>query len=471
MSLKRTLLAIAVVMVLFLPVGRLLRDANPLTCFAFTNDENFFAQAASQWSEGHGYRMAEGALFDPLITVGVPMAWGASAIHGWTGEDIAHSGRDFAYLCFVLLLVVLARTAYRNDRNWLAIPVTLGLFGFGLSKISYGSYFVFGFFGEMPGLLLAALAYRAVDDRRYVRAGLLAVGVFIFKPTFVLFLPALAVAALLHSPRAAWRSGSAIAVGLGAYLYAVAQARGESLFQYLAVFFRTSSMIARAAPRGSPLDLYAGLDIPALFSIAFLLFGAFSVYRSRKVAPSSTAAFLLFAGAGLSFFFLGQRPVEKQWSALFTLALVGFVVPWGSAIAARVSGWVPDSSTRTIIIAVAFTAVFSEAHEVYHHAKNTPITACPAKEESAINALIRAGADRGEVTRENFGAWIETVPYSYSIYRLPWPVAYPATGRVQAANPPRWLYGETKNLLPMPKGCVPEFHGETFALLRCEKRQ
>ena len=471
MSLKRTLLAIAATILLLLPVGRLLRDQNPWTCFPFTFDESYFAQAASQWSEGHGYRVAEGTPFDPSITVGIPMAWGASALNGLTGYDIATSGRLFVFLCFIGLILTLARTVYKIDRNWFSVLATLGFFGYGLSKVSFGPYFAFGFLGEMPAFLLGALAYRALDEKRFFRAGLLAVGVFVMQPTFLFFLPAVGIAALLHSGKAGLKAGVSIATSLGLIVFGITRARNQALGEYLSTFLSESTRIAHFSPKGTPLDHYGDFkNLAAVYSGAFLVFGAYTTARARKISPSQVAAFFLFLGASTYFFVLNQRPVEKQWSAIFSLTLLGFAVPWGTLVGNWFAGWTSRELTRAIVLAVVLGSTLSVAHDVLHKYKRTPETACPSKEQSAINKKVRTLSDSGELTRENFGAWVDTHPHKMSIYRLPWTIQYQTSRRDLGAELPKWLYGETKNLLPLPSGCASVFQGETFALLKCEKQ-
>ncbi len=471
MTLKSTLLAVAMVMALLLPAGRILKDQTPWNCFNFTLDESFFAQAAQNWSEGKGYRMANTLPFDPTITAGIPLAWGANFVHEQTGEDIANSGRIFVYSTFVLLLLALGRAAYVRDKNWIAVPWVIGIFGFGLSKIPFGGYFAFGFLGEMPGFLFAAFAYRALEEKRFFRAGLLATLTFLMKPTFLFFLPAVAFAAALYSGKAAIRTGLGLLISLGALFGFIASARNQPIADYLAFYFSESSRIAHDVPKGNLIDFYAALDpFSTAFTVAALVFGGYTTIRARKIAPGMVAAFFVLVIASLYFLVLGHRPVEKQWGAILVLTLVGFCVPWGSMIANRFQGWMPKEISRAVVLGVIATWVFAVGPIAHHDYVRKPETACPSKEQSAINTKLRALVDQGVVTKENLGAWVETYPFTMSLYKLGWDPEYRKKWQDFGPTLPKWLYGESRLLFPSPEGCTPEFKGETFALLRCEKK-
>ncbi|MBS1963127.1 MAG: hypothetical protein JST04_13005 [Bdellovibrionales bacterium] len=472
MSLKSTLLAIFIVMALLLPAGQLLRDQNPWSCFNFTLDEAFFAQAAQHWAEGKGYRMANSLPFDPTITVGVPLAWGASAVSSVSGEDIANSGRLFVYGCFILLLLAVGRFAYvRGERNWFAVPCALGIFGYGLSRIPFGGYFVFGFLGETPGFLAAALAYGALEQRRFFRAGIYAVLAFALKPTFLLFLPAVWLTGLLHSGRAAFRSGLAISIGTFGLFYAYARARNQPIAEYLELYFRESRRISNDVPSGTLFDFYAGFE-PALawISFAFLFLGAYAVFRARKHASATIAAFFVFIISILYFLISGHRPVEKQWGAIMGITLVGFSIHWGAIIANPVRGGVPREFARGIVVAVLLTWIFAVGPVARHRYLRLSETACASKEQSAINARLRVLFDHGDLTRDNLGAWIVHHQYDETLFRLPFEPTYRKDWKDFGPTLPKWLYGETALLFPSPEGCVPEFKGDSFALLKCERK-
>lgn len=472
MSLKRTLLLLAAVMALLSPAALLLKNQNPWNCFNYTVDESFFAQAASNWSEGKGYRLAEGRPFDPLITVGVPMAWGSAILKSATGDEIANSGRLFVYITFVLTLLALGRTAFRVDRQWLTVPLVIGIFAYGLSKVSFGGYFVFGFLGEMPGILLGCLAYRAMDEKKFLRAGLLAVGVFLMKPTFLFFLPAIGIAALLHSRKAALGAGVGFAAGLSVMFHGISRARSESIHEYLQVFFDESVRIAGTANGGSLLDLYPRADsIPAIFSLAFLGYGANALIRHRRARPSVNTAFLLFIFSAGYYLTAEIRPVEKQWNAIFVLALAGYSVPWAVSLADRFAALASREFTRAIVLAVLLTWVFSVGSLAHHHYKNTPENACPSKEQTTINRKLRALADMGEVTPENLGVLMPTINYDMSLYGIGWNPRYSRKWGDIVPKDARWIYGETRALFPAPSGCASYWEGSTFSILHCDREK
>jgi hypothetical protein len=472
MSLKSTIFAVAMVMVLLFPAGRILRDQNPWSCFNFTLDESFFAQVAQNWSEGKGYRTNDTLPFDPTITARVPMAWGTNLVHEWTGEDIANSGRIFVYATFVLVLLAIGRAAYVRDKNWLAVPWAVGIFGFGLSKIPFGGYFAFGFLGEMPGFFFGVFAYRALEERRFFRAGVFATLTFLMKPTFLFFLPAVAFATMLHSGKATFRAGLGLLVSLGVMFGLIVSARNQPLMDYLALYFGQSSRIAHDVPKGTLVEFYANLDpFTTYLSVAFLILGGYAAIWARKVAPGMVTAFFVFAIASLYFLILMRRPVEKQWGAILGLTLIGFAVPWGSMIANRFQGWMPKELSRTVILGVIATWIFAVGPIAHHDFLRKSETACASKEQSAINAKLRRMVDQGVVTKENLGVWIETVPFSNSLYRLGFSPTVHAKWQDFKPTLPKYLYGESRLLFPSPEGCTPEFKGENFALLRCEKKE
>jgi len=456
------------VIALLLPAGQLLKNQNPWNCFNFTEDESFFSQASQNWSEGKGYRMHQTLPFDPTITAGIPMAWGASAFQKLTGEDIAHSGRVFVYFCFIFLLFLIARSSYYWDRNWLAVPLGLWIFSYGLSKTPFGGYMTFGFLGETPALLAGALLYRALDRKHFLISGILAVAVFIIKPTFVFLLPAVGIAALLASGRATFWAGLGMVASLGGYFYFVSVERNQTLFSFIDLFFQESNRIANVMPPGSFLDFSKGIDpTPAVYSVLFLAFGAFGmVFNRKKVPASQTTAFILFVFSCIYFFGMGKLPVTKQWSAILALCLLGFAPYWSANIANRFSGWIPKEMLAATTIAVVLTWGFSVGQLAHHQFKRTPESACPSKEQSAINREFRALVDKGEAKQENTVVVREFIPYSGMIYRAGFNPTY-VTKLDPKTKPPKWVIGETKLLFPEPKGCEKYWRAGTFSMLKC----
>ncbi len=471
MSLKSTIFALAVTMALLLPSGRLLRDNSPWTCFGFTYDETVFAQAAQNWSDGKGYRLSTTLPFDPTITVGIPLAWGASTIRAYSDNDIAQSGRLFVFGCFAILLFSIGLSALKRSGNWAAVPVSLGLFGYGLSLLPYGSYFVFGFLGETPGFLCAAFAYQALDRKKFFRAALWGTAAFVMKPSFLFLVPAVVFAAGLFSAKGFFRAGIAAAAAISGIFMAYASARNESLGSYLETFYLKSIQISQDMPAGTLIDTYQALT-PALSVVTagILIYGGIAAIRARRHAPALVAAFFLLALSSLYFLLKGIRPVEKQWSAILALTFIEFSVHLGSVISGFFRGWMPKEGTRTVVVAVIATWVVAVGPLARSHYLKTPETACASKEISAINARLRSLVDRGEATAENTGAWIIPHPYGRTLYRLGFDVPYRKDWREFVPALPKWLYGETKFLFPPPAGCAPEFKGESFALLKCEKK-
>jgi hypothetical protein len=469
MSLKRTLLLLGLVLTLLLPVGLILKNQNPWTCFAFTLDENFYAQAAMNWSEGRGYRMSDHAKpYEPVITAGVPMAWGSTIVKDLTGEDIALSGRIFVYACFILLLLAIARNAYIG-RFWLAVPFALGIFGYGLSKTPFGGYFAFGFLGEAPALLLGALAFGSLDRRRFLLAGFLAAATFLVKPTFLFFPIAVVLGTLVGDRRGTLKVLLATAVTLGGGLYAMASARGEAIDDYLRLFYETSHRVSSDVGPGTLIDFYNGLPPVVLYlSGAFVVVAVlFLIYGRRPWRTSVGASTFLFVFAAAYFLAVGRRPVEKQWAAIFTLTLVGMSAAWAGGFAARLSGWIPSEMTRAITLSVIATWVFVMGQQANHAWKRMPEDSCGAKEQIAINRTLRKLADDGTIRADNVGLVVADHPYSTMLYRLRW-IPKTADHRPPAGETwPEWTAGQNTALFPLPAGCETYWKGLSFSILRC----
>ena len=471
MTLKKTFLVIAILIGLLLPAADLLQNQNPWNCFAFTMDESFFAQATSNWIDGKGYRMANTGAFDPSITVGIPMAWGTNIVRALTSESISNSGRIFTYLCFIGLLLTLALTAYRRDRNWLAAPLAVGIFAYGISKISLGGYLTFGFLGEMAGFLSAAFAYRALDEKNPLQAGAFSVLTFVMKPTFLFFLPAVGIATALHSRKAGFRAIGTQVLLLGTMYFLIANARSESILHYLEFFLQQSREIAHFVPPGTLIDYYEKIGlVPTFLSAAFIVTGGWAALRARRSDPATVAAFFIFAIAFAYFLLIGHRPVEKQWSAVFGLTLVGFAAPWASQTAGWFQGWIPKENLRALLIAIVAVWILAIGKVTLHAYRHKPETECPSKELSVINEKLRALADSGFVTRENLGAVIKFYPYTMSIYRLGWDPVYESSWSTLKGKNPEWIFAETSNLPPLPAECTSDFQGSTFSLVHCKRR-
>lgn len=474
MSLKKSLLIVGTVIALLLPAGVMLRSQNPWNCFPFTFDESYFAEAAYNWSEGRGYRLTEQAKpFDPTITVGIPMAWGATAIHKWSGEDIAHSGRMFVYFCFVLLFISIAVRSYWREKNWIAVPIALCLFALGASKIPIGNYFVFGFLGEGPALLLGSLAYMAIDRKRYFLAGVLSVGVFLMKPTFIFFPAAVGLASLRSSFRSAVFSGAGGLGMLGAAIIYIASARDQSLQGYLIDFYNAARAISENDPTKNIFDLYLELNpLTAIFSVGFIVSGIWALRGKGKLKPNAAldAAFLLF-GINVLYFLISRRqPVEKQWAAIFCLTLAGFSVSWANAIARRLYAWIPQDLFRAVTISIMLTYVLAVGQNAHHRFKRLSEHSCNSKEQSAINVKILELIANGEVKKGNLSVLVEDHPLINFLYRIGW---QPETGNTweKLGTPhPEWVAGETSLIFPAPAGCTEYWKGDSFSIAQCARK-
>ncbi len=470
MSLKKIIFLISVFIALLLPAADLLKNQNPWSCFNFTLDESFFAQASQNWSEGKGYRMSDSPPFDPNITAGVPMAWGTTAVSRIANEDIAHSGRMFIYFCFFALLVTLARTSYERDRNWLAVPLGVWIFTYGLSKIPFGGYFVFGFLGEGLAFFIGALLYRILDKKMFLIAGVLSVFIFIIKPTFLFLIPAVGLTAVLVSMRSAIFAGLGIGVTLLANTFWIASERGETVLGYLDGFLKASTRIAQDTAPGTLLAYYSGKEMIPLFLSGLFLFigGAGFLFRRRKAPTSQITAFLFFIISVAYFLILGKTPVGKQWSAILVFTLIGFAPYWGALIARRFAGWFPKETLATATIAIMATWTLAVSQNAHHEFKRKKETDCPSKEQSAINRELRTLTEQGKATAENTQVLREFYPYTMMIYKAGFNPPYIEKRSEIKEKSLKWLVGETKLLYPEPKGCENYWRGSTFSMLKCQ---
>jgi hypothetical protein len=468
MSLRTTLVLIGLSMGLLYPVGLLLKDQNPWNCRPFTVDEASFIQATENWAEGRGFRMSFSGPFDPIITVGIPLAWGATAVSKITGLEISHSGRIFVYLTFILTLILLARTTLREKSNWFSIALAVGIFAFGLTKFNFGGYFVFGFLGEMPALFLGVVAYRELDRKRFFWAGVWAANVFLMKSTYLFFLPAVGLACLFESRRATFRLVFGATLTLLIAWSAIASVRGESLFEYLKFFASASVRIASVPKTGSIFDFFPGIDaVPLILSVTFLIHGALSFAIRKFSRPSVRAAVALFVISNVYYLSVGGRPIEKHWTAIFIMTLLGFVVPWSVMISKRFFPLKLDETFRVAFLTIALTWIFAVGPNAYHRYKRTSEYACPSKELTAINARLRTLIVAKEVRRENLGALIQNVNFGLALYSVDWLPTYLKTWTDFNGTIPKWVFGESGILLLAPLGCAYEFKGETYSLLRC----
>lgn len=468
MSLKKTILLIAIVMTLLFPSGHTLRTQNPWNCFNFTLDESYFAQASQNWVEGKGYRMNHGKPFDPTISSGPVMAWGARAVQGVTHDDLLYSGRIFIHLCFWLLLFLVAVGSFKRSRNWISVPIGVGIFGYAVYKIPFGGYFAYGFLGETPALLAGYFVYRLLDRNRFVTAGIASVIVFTIKPTFVFLVVAVGIAILLRSPKKAVLSGAAMLATVAAYFYGIIRARGETAEEFFRHYLSHSSRIALDTAETNFFAYYrdAGLGTLA-FSICIFAFGSLNFLRYRKSPHTSQiAAYLLFVIGVCFYFVVGREPVTKQWSAILLMSLLGLAIHWADAIGNFFASWFSAEQVRAITLAVIATFVFAVGQNAHHAYKRIPESSCAPKEQSAINRELRKLVDSGQATRENLGQITEFQPFSNFLYRMGWDVA-PVKSWTALSPSVEWVAGESQLLSPAPAGCEPYWKGRSFSIFRC----
>lgn len=475
MSLKKGLLYVLVIVLMLMPLAQLLRTQNPWNCFNFTYDESYFLQTASNWSEGHGYRTHDQLKpFDPLITVGIPMAWGAHAVQSVTGLDLGHAGRTWVHLCFYLLLSLISVVAYRRSKNWIAPLLTLAIFSLGIRGISYGSYFVYGFLSETPAIVLGTLSLIALDRKRVFLCGVLAVACFIVKPTFLLLLPAVGLAALISYGKKGLLTGTAVALSLATYWVTIAEIREQTLVSYLQDYFRTMLQVSLTYPGKSIFSYYEENGwLPSLFTGAVLAFGVFAVLRARKnpklPTASRMAAFFLVA-AGISYYLVtNSRPVEKQWGAVLCLALTIFSIHWGSSLATRFQGSISQPVVGAVFLAVMITWLINVPPALRKNFQKIDENACPSKEQRYIGRELRTLVNEKKLESKDLGVLISSPSFNFFLYEVGWNPAYHEQWKDLPLPLPKWVVGQVDRLLPAPEGCSPLWMGSRFGMIQCGK--
>ena len=475
MSFRKGLFTVLLVFLMLIPLAQLLRTQNPWNCFNFTFDESYFLQAASNWSEGKGYRTHDQVKpFEPLITVGIPMAWGASAVQSVTHLDLGHAARTFVHLCFYFLLILIAGAAYFRTRNWMAPLLALTVFSLGIRGIPYGSYFVYGFLSETPAIILGTFAMLALDRKRTFLAGLLAVGAFILKPTFLLLLPAIGLASLVaHRKKGLW-TGIAIGLGLTGYILYVAGVRSETPLGYIGDFVKTVLQVSLTFPGKTIFSYYefAGW-IPTLLTASVLLSGLFAILRF-KMDPKDSNASRLAAGflvaLGIGYYLIkGVKPVEKQWGAILCLALSILAIHLGSGIANRFRGAFSQEVVGTALLALIATWVTNVPTSLRKQFLITDEKACASKEQRHIGRELRALVDQKKLDPKDVGVLISSPSFNLFLYELGWNPKYTEQWKDLGSPFPRFVVGQVDRLLPSPAGCVPEWMGSSFGMLRCGK--
>lgn len=475
MSIKKGLFTALLVLLMLIPLAQLLRTQNPWNCFNFTFDESYFLQTASNWSEGAGYRTHEQIKpFDPLITVGIPMAWGAHAVQTVTHLDLGHAARTWIHLCFYFLLVLIAAAAYLRTRNWLAPLLALTIFSLGIRGIPYGSYFVYGFLGETPAIVLGTLSMIALDRKKVFIAGFLAVGAFILKPTFLLFLPAVGLAALINFRKRGILTSLAIGLSLVAYALFVAESRNQTLLTYLSDYSKTVLQVSLTFPGRSIFGYYEDAGwLPTLFTGAVLLSGFFAVLSFRRdpknpEASKMAAAFLVATGI-VYYLMKASRPVEKQWGAVLCMALTVSSIHWGAGIANRFRGVFSQEVVGTVFLAVIATWIINVPTALRHQFMNHPDMGCASKEQRYIGHELRTLFDQKKIVQKDLGVLISSPSFNLFIYELGWNPKYNEQWKDLGLPLPKVVVGQVDRLLPVPAGCVPEWMGDSFGMIRCGK--
>jgi hypothetical protein len=465
MSLKRALLIVALVIAMLIPLGQLLRTQNPWNCFNFTYDESYFLQATANWVDGKGYRTFDQTKpFDPLITVGIPMAWGTRVVRDVTHLDLGHSARTWVHFCFYLLLGILTAAAYRRTRNWQAPIFTLLFFSLAIRGIPYGSYFVYGYLSEAPAIALGTLALLALDRNRFFRAGLFAVAAFILKPTFLLLLPAVSIAAFVADRRRGFLSALATGAGLFLYFYYVAQARDQSIAAYFGDYAKTALRVSLTFPGMTILSYYESAGVVATLVTALALIGG--VWRRT---PSRIAVALLVA-SGIAYYVIqGVRPVDKQWGAILCLAAAVLAIHLGNWIAARFAGAFSQERTVAVFLAVVVTWIINVPPMLKKQFTLQEENRCPSKEQRHVGELLRAKSVAENLTRKDIGVLISSPSFHFFIYELGWNPPYDGSWKNLGSPLPKYVAGQIDRLLPAPNGCAPEWLGGSFGVLRCRK--
>ncbi len=481
MKFKSAFLAALLVIGLLSPLALLLRTQQPWNCFQRTYDESYFLQAVTNWADGKGFRThAQLKPFDPGITIGLPMAWGATLIKKLTGLEWTQSARFWVYLNFYFLLALVTWAGIRRGRTASSGLIALALFGYAVCKAPAAPYATYGILGEIPAAVFAILALFALDGRRFVIAGLLGVIAFFIKPTFLFFIPALALAAFIaQGSRIGCRIGWRIAVtGAGAILliwFAIAFQRGESLLEYWRTFSSTAASISLVNRPPDPLPFLnyfksAGW-VTTLFSIAIVLLGISGGIKIGQKEPSPLkasewAAWLFFVLGVFFYLCMGAQPVPKQWFVFYLPGAAVIAIRAGTVLGPKLARLFQGEVVTGALIASCLIWMINVPSFAKREFDRTPETACPVKEQEAVDRILVDLQQKNEIAPTDVAVVAEMSWFQFP-YKTGWNLAhYRSWGDLLV--PPRFVTGDLSTVLPAPVGCKVVWKGSAVALLECE---
>jgi hypothetical protein len=469
------LCTVAFVLIVLSPLAHLFRTQQPWNCFPLTWDESYFIQAIHNWAHGNGYRVHnELKPFGPGTTVGLPMAWGTTAIQKLFRLDWPQAGRLWVHLNAVILLSAFTWIVSSRAKSALAGLVALALLGLCIDKADSGGYLLYGIFGEFPALLLAFAGMQSLNRKRLALAGILAASAYFTKPSFILFLPAVSLAALVfyraHGLKTAASSLGVLFLGWTG----IALQRGESLPEYLGVLFSGSYAIAAAGARH-----------PGFYTLFFcflgLGFGAIAILfqfggRLKKTArllfldrypflPAELAAWIHMGAGALFFLIKGQLPIPKQWFVFYSPVAIFATARLGIWVATRLAKPSWDALLKPVFMTAIVIWVLNVPPLLRQSFRRAEITACSVKEQRHVGQVLLDLQNRGELKAGDL-IGVAPFPWHFSVYELGWnPIHYTSwPGTVL----PKYVYGDLETTAAAPASCSPIWKGSNLVVLRCQ---
>lgn len=476
----RTLLLASLVVVLLSPLAQLLRTQQPWTCFPLTFDESYYLQAIVNYADGRGFRTYQSKVFDPGLTVGVPMAWGTQWVRSWSGEDWPQAGRLWVYFTSFLLVGLLAWAAARRSRSVMGGVATAAIFGWALANSPGGAYAVYGILGEIPAALLLWVAYLLLDQqdsrsRFYagvagIASAIVATWAFVLKVSFFPALPSIVLGsmwvALFHRESRGRRgvflwTVLALAVSVTAVWLWMAWARDESLTQVLRAYVLRLGNVSASEGVHTISRFFPKLSSSHLAIWALALALGF-----RKLRAGERAAWVFTAAGVLYFFVLGRAANDKHWLVFFLSA--------SGLVALRVGGWLgpwlecigPRDAALGVLTASVLVWVVNVPPRERRSFSQADAHACPVKEQRAVDRELKSLLQRGELDPMKFAVVAEFSSQFFS-YELGWQPKIVSSWRELGTAQPRWVAGDLQTLQPWPSRCAPRWKGSSYALLEC----
>lgn len=475
------LLAAGVAVLLLSPLGQVLRTQQPFSCFGLTFDENFYLHSIHHHAATGELRadwMSKS--FEPILTIGPPIAWGAELVHATIGRalrlDWPQSARLFTQITFLLLLIVLSRRVALRSRRGIGVLLFLWIAVTWLRENPLGGYLVYGVLGEMPATLLTWLGFLSLRRKRNALfSGPLLVLAVLAKPSFLPALPAGVLAALSQGFEKGKRAMISILVSSSLAIAWVLRSRGEQFSEYWKVFSGQASSVSPVGGAAETFHYFSGYSWLILSYLIFVLVVGLQavIVRRRRRALDATdrAALFLFAIGVLYYFVFFRLPQPKHVFVLFqTGALWGameFSIFLARKFGPKLDRLLPEQPLRAAFAAVVLVWVLHIPSMNLRIFREAQVEVCPVKQQRELDrrftALYRSGTSKSEF------AELTSPSSSHFLYELGFS---PQSARAWSELPrplPRYIAGDLAAMEPLPRGCRYEWKASEMALAECRR--